>query len=107
MLYSFEKVLPSTQFSNITIADECTVPLTDNSTREHILQNISLDSPMESKTIQCNLCKKVVKSTRGLKIHQRSCINNLRDDKNKLLDEVSESNNIVTRATEGNTNKIS
>ena len=62
---------------------------------------------MEGSTIQCNLCKKVIKSSGGLKIHQRSCINNLRDDKNKLLDEVSKSNNIVTRATEGNTNKIS
>ena len=62
---------------------------------------------MKSKTIQCNLCKKGVKSTRGLKMHQRSCVNNLRDDKNKLLDEVSESNNIVTRVTEDNTNKIS
>ena len=37
---------------------------------------------------------------------ERSFINNLRDDKNKLLDEVSESNNIVIRITEDNTNKI-
>ena len=41
--------------------------LTDNSTQEHIQQNIWLKSPMESKTIQRNLCKKVIKSTRGLK----------------------------------------
>ena len=57
---------------------------------------------MEGRTIQCNLCKKVIKSSRGLKIHQSSCINNLRDDKNKLLGEVSECNNNVTRATEDN-----
>ena len=62
---------------------------------------------MESKIIQCNLCKKIVKSTRGLKIQQRSCKNILLDNKNKLLDEVSKSNKIVTRATEDNTNKIS
>ena len=31
----------------------------------------------------------------------------MRDDKNKLLDEVSDSNDIVTKATEDNTNKIS
>ena len=60
---------------------------------------------MKGKTIQCNFYKKVVKSTSGLKIHQRSCIKNLRDDKNKLLDEVSEPKNIVTRATEDNTNQ--
>ena len=97
----------STQFPNITIKDECAAPLTDNSTHKHIQQNISLGSPRDSKVIQCNLCKKVVKSTRGLKLHQRSCINNLRDDKNKLLDEVSNSNNIAIRATEDNANKIS
>ena len=43
--YSFENVLPSTQFSNITFTDECAVPLIDNSTREHIQQNVSLESP--------------------------------------------------------------
>ena len=42
-----------------------------------------------------------------MKLHQRSCINDLRDDKNKLLDEVSNSNNIATRAAEDNANKIS
>ena len=42
-----------------------------------------------------------------MKIHQRTCKNNFLDDKNKLLDEVSESNNIVTTATENNMNKIS
>ena len=62
---------------------------------------------MKSETIQCNLCKKIVKSARELKIHQRSCKNNFLDDKNKLLDEVLESNNILSRATEYNTNKIS
>ena len=44
-----------------------------------------------------------LKSTRGLKIHQRSCKNNLVDEKNKLLDEISEPNNIVTKVTENNT----
>ena len=53
--YSFEKVLSSTQFSNMTITDECSVPLTDNSTHQHIQLNMSLESPMESKTIQCDL----------------------------------------------------
>ena len=43
--YSFENVLSSTQFSNITFTDECAVPLTDNSTHEHIQQNLSLESP--------------------------------------------------------------
>ena len=62
---------------------------------------------MDSKAIQCNLYKKVVKSTRDLKLHQRSCINSLHDDKNKLLYEVSNSNNIATRPTEDNTNKAS
>ena len=42
-----------------------------------------------------------------MKIHQRTCKNNFLDDKNKLLDEVSESNNIITTATENNMNKIS
>ena len=59
---------------------------------------------MKSETIQCNLCKKIVKSTRRLKIYQRSCKNNLLDDKNKLLDAVSESNNILIRASENNKN---
>ena len=68
---------------------------------------MSLKSLMGSTTIQCNLCKKIVKSTTGLKIHQSSCKNNLLDDKNKVLGEVSGSNNIVTRAAEDNTNKIS
>ena len=44
---------------------------------------------MESETIQCNLCKKIVIPTRGLKINQRICKNKLLDDKNKLLDEAS------------------
>ena len=62
---------------------------------------------MYSETTQCNLWKKTVKFTRALNIHQRSCKNNLLNDKNKLLDEVSQSNTIVTGATENNTNKIS
>ena len=49
MPYSFKEVLPSTHFWNITITDEYAVPLTDNSTHERIRQNISLESPMESK----------------------------------------------------------
>ena len=69
---SFEKVLPSTQTSNITITDECAVPSIVNSTHQHIQRYISLESPMVSGTMQCNLYKNVVKSTRGLKIHQRS-----------------------------------
>lgn len=106
--YSFEKVLPSIGTSGIIITDECPVPSsTDNSTHQHIQQNILLESPMESKAIQCNLCEKIVKSAGGLKIHERSCKSNFLDDKQKLLDEVSEPNNIVTRATEDNTNKIS
>ena len=100
MPYSFEKVLPSAQTSNITITDECTVPSIINSTHQHIQQNILLESPMENGTKPCNLCKKTVKSTRGLKIHQRNCKNNLLDNKSKLLDAVLESNNIVTRASE-------
>ena len=55
--------------------------------------------------MQYNLCKKTVKSTRGLKIHQYSCKNNLLDDKDKLLDAVPESNNVVTRSTKDNTKK--
>ena len=62
---------------------------------------------VEWKTMQCNLCKKAVKSTSGLKIHQGSCKKCFLDDKNKFLDTVSESNNIVTRVTEDSTNKIS
>ena len=62
---------------------------------------------MESGIIQCNLCKKIVKSTRGLKINQKSCKNNVLNDKNKLLDAIAGSNNVVTKANEDNTNKIS
>ena len=40
-------------------------------------------------------------------MHQRGSKTNLLDDKNKLLDEVAESNNIVTRATKKKTNEIS
>ena len=39
--------------------------------------------------------------------HQSCCENNFLDDINKLLNEVSESNTIVTGASENNTNKIS
>ena len=101
--YSFEKVLLSTQTSNFTITDESVVPLTVNSTHQHIHQNISLESTMGSEKIQCNLCKKIVKSTKGLKIHQKKCRNNLLDDKDKLVDAVSESHNLVTRAIEDTT----
>ena len=90
---------------NITITDKCAVPATENSAHQHIQKNISLESPMESGTMQYNLCKKIVKSTRGLKIHQYSCKNNLLDDKDKLLDAVPESNNVVTRSTKDNTKK--
>ena len=83
------------------------VPSPDNSSHQHIQHNILSESTMESEIIQCHLCKKIKNSTRGLKIHQKSCKNNLPDGKNKSLDEVSESNNILIRATEGNTNKIS
>ena len=62
---------------------------------------------MYSETTQCNLWKKTEKLTRALNIHQRSCKNNLLNDKNRLLDEVSQANTIVTEATENNTNKIS
>ena len=62
---------------------------------------------LKSKTIQYNSCKNIVKSTRRLKIHQRGSKTNLLDDKNKLLDEVAESNNIVTRTTKKKTNEIS
>ena len=50
---------------------------------------------------------KIYKSNLKSKLHQRSCIKNLRDDKNILLDEISESYNIVTKVTEDNTNKSS
>ena len=40
-------------------------------------------------------------------MHQRGSKTNLLDDKNKLLDEVAESNNIVTRATKNKAKEIS
>ena len=79
----------------------------DNSTYHHIHQNISLEFPKENETIQGNLCKKILKPTRGLKIHERSCKNNLLDDKSKLLDEVLESSTIIIGAAENNTNRSS
>ena len=57
--YSFEKVLPSTQTSNIFITDECAVPSTVNSTHQHIEQNISLESLMENGTIQVIYARKL------------------------------------------------
>ena len=95
--YSFEKVLPSTQTSSNSNTNECAVPTPDNSTHESIQLNTSVESRMEIETIQCNLCKKTVKSTRGLKLHQRSC-------KSKLPDEISESNKLEIRSTENNIN---
>ena len=48
----------------------------------------------------CEICRRTENTS-------RSCKSNFLDDKQKLQDEVSEPNNIVTRATEDNTNKIS
>ena len=39
-------------------------------------------------------------------MHQRSCKNNLLDDKNKLLDEVLDFNNIIIRVIDDNTMKL-
>ena len=67
-----------------TITDECAVPLTDNSTHERIRQNISLESPMESKNnlVQfmqesCKIYKRIENTSKRIlkRIFKRMCRN--------------------------------